>query len=300
MTSWKRDFRGYGGEPPPARWPNDARVALSIVVNFEEGAELAIADGDERNEKSYEIIEEVRGAADPCMMSHYEYAMRAGYWRIMDVLAEHGAQVTVSACGRAAERSPELLRDAAGRGHEIACHGYRWESHAHMPEEAERLDIARTFAAVRDACGSEPIGWHTRSAPSVNTRRLLVEHGRFLYDSDAYNDDLPYFCNDYGRPHVVVPYAFDTNDMRFAPGGGFVQAGDFSTYCIGAFDRLCREGAKGRPKLMSIGLHLRLIGRPGRIGGLEAFLEHVTSRNCAWICRRGDVARHWLKLFAQR
>jgi len=296
MNTWTRDFQGYGGVPPAACWPGDARIALSIVLNFEEGAELAVADGDERNEKTYEIIEEVRDAADPCMMSHYEYGTRAGYWRIVDVLAEHGANVTVSTCGRAAERSPALLRDAAERGHEIACHGYRWENRAHMPEAAERRDINRTFDAVRDACGREPVGWHTRSAPSVNTRRLLVEHGSFLYDSDAYNDDLPYVCTDYGRPHVVVPYAFDTNDMRFAPGGGFVQAADFATYCIGAFDRLFREGDKGRPKLMSVGLHLRLIGRPARIGGLEAFLEHVNRKGGTWICRRGDVARHWQRL----
>lgn len=289
---WTRDLHGYGGQWPAHRWPGGARLALSFVVNFEEGAELAIADGDERNESVYEACEEVKGAIDPCMMTHYEYGTRAGYWRLMDLLDRYGVKVTVSANGRAASRSPHLIRDAAGRGHEISCHGYRWETHAHMDEAAERECIARCVTAVREASGVTPVGWHTRSASSARTRRLLLEHGGFWYDSDAYNDDLPYVVNLDGQRHVVLPYCFDTNDMRFQPGGGFVFADDFTRYCMEAVDRLLAEGATA-PRMLSIGLHLRIIGRPARIGGLERLFERVAARSDIWIARRRDIAAHW-------
>lgn len=292
MTSHVRDFAGYRGNPPHVTWPGNARVAVSFVVNLEEGAELAIADGDERNEKVYEAIEEVVGAPDPCMMTHFEYGPRAGYWRIMDVLGSRGLHATISSCGRAVERSPELVADAVARGHEISCHGYRWETHAGMEESRERAVIGRTVEAIAAAAGRPPVGWHTRSAASVNTRRLLCEHGGFLYDSDAYNDDLPYVLTVGGAPHVVLPYSFDTNDMRFGPGGGFVFAEDFARYCADAFDRLWEEGAKA-PKMMSVGLHLRFIGRPARIRGLELFLDHIARKGRAWIARRDEIAHHW-------
>ena len=290
-----RDFKGYGGAPPDPRWPGDARVAVSFVVNVEEGAELSRSMGDERNEGRYEVVDEVVGAEDPCMESHFEYGTRAGYWRIMALLARFGVPVTVSACARALEGSPWLARDALARGHEIACHGYRWESHAGMPEPVERAVIARSVAAIARVAGVRPVGWHTRSASSVNTRRLLVEEGGFLYDSDAYNDDLPYLVDVGGRSHVVVPYSFDTNDMRFQAGGGLTLARDFAEYVIDAFDWLWREGVE-RPRMMSVGLHLRIIGRPGRIVGLERVLEHVAARDRVWIARRAEVARHWRAL----
>jgi peptidoglycan/xylan/chitin deacetylase (PgdA/CDA1 family) len=291
----RRDFKGYGGAPPDPRWPGDARVAVSFVVNVEEGAELSRSMGDERNEGRYEVVDEVVGAEDPCMESHFEYGTRAGYWRIMALLARFGAPVTVSASARALEGSPWLAEDAVARGHEIACHGYRWESHAGMPEAVERDVIGRSVAAITRVAGVRPVGWHTRSASSVNTRRLLVEEGGFLYDSDAYNDDLPYLVNVEGRSHVVVPYSFDTNDMRFQAGGGLTLARDFAEYVIDAFDWLWREGAD-RPRMMSVGLHLRIIGRPGRIVGLERVLEHVAARDRVWIARRAEVARHWRAL----
>lgn len=299
MTNWTRDFIGYGSQPPRVRWPNDAKVALSLVVNFEEGAELSIADGDERNESVYEAVELVRDAIDPCMMSHYEYGLRAGFWRLMDTLHAAGVVATISACGRAVERTPLLIKEAFARGHEISCHGYRWESHSTMSEDVERRAIQRTVAAIEAVIGRAPVGWHTRSASSAQTRRLLCEHGGFLYDSDAYNDDLPYLLAG-THPHVVIPYAFDTNDMRFQPGGGFVHAEDFAHYCIAAFDRLWQEGSRGQPKMMSVGLHLRLIGRPARISGLEDFLSHVSKKGGAWICRRADIARHWLEFAGQQ
>jgi allantoinase len=286
-----RDFRGYGGRPPDPSWPGGARVAVSFVVNLEEGAELAVSSGDERNEAVYEVVEEVVGARDLCMESHFEYGTRAGWWRILDLFDRYGVKATINACGRAVERSPWLAQDAVARGHEVSCHGWRWESHARMAADAEAQVIARSVAAIHAACGERPVGWHTRSATSTATRRLLVEEGGFLYDSNAYDDDLPYVVEVGGQPHVVLPYAFDTNDMRFQRGGGFVFAEDFARYCVDAFDWLRREGERA-PKMMSVGLHLRVIGRPARIGGLERLLGHVAAGD-AWIARRDAIARHW-------
>ena len=292
MPPASRDLAGYGRNPPDPRWPDGARLALSFVVNVEEGAELSLTSGDERNESVYEIREEVVGRPDPCMETHFAYGSRAGMWRILDAFDTFGVKATFSSCGRAVAATPSLAAEPASRGHEISAHGWRWESHAAMDEATERDVIARTVAAIRDASGARPVGWHTRSASSVNTRRLLIEEGGFLYDSDAYDDDLPRMIDVAGTPHVVMPYAFDTNDMRFSPGGGFVQPEDFARYCIAGFDWLMRDG-KTAPKMMSVGLHLRIIGRPARMLGLEMFLEHVAKTPGVWIARRADIARHW-------
>ncbi|MBN8926399.1 MAG: chitin deacetylase [Rhodospirillales bacterium 69-11] len=292
-----RDFYGYGPNPPDPRWPGGARVAVSFVVNVEEGAELSIIDGDERNEGVYEVNDEVRDAPDPCRDTHFEYGTRVGYWRIMAALDAAGAPSTLNACGRAIARSPWLARDALARGHEIACHGWRWERHANMEEAQERATIARAVAAIRDACGVAPVGWHTRSAPSPNTRRLLLEHGGFLYDSDAYSDDLPFFVELGATRHVVLPYSFDTNDMHFHQGQQrFVTAADFAEYVNDAYDRLWQEGAD-TPRMLSVGLHLRMIGRAGRIAGLERVLRHMHDRGGAWFARRDAIARHWIARF---
>lgn len=294
MPPADRDLRGYHGKLPDPGWPNAARLALSLVVNVEEGAELSLASGDERNESVYEMRHEVVGHRDPCMESHFAYGSRAGLWRILDLLEAYSARATFSSCGRAVAASPFLAAEPHARGHEISAHGWRWETHSHMPEATERAVIARTVAAIQAACGARPVGWHTRSAASVNTRRLLMEEGGFTYDSDEYDDDLPrLMTRPDGRPHVIVPYAFDTNDMRFAPGAGFVQPDDFSRYCIGAIDWLLREG-KSAPRMLSIGLHLRIIGRPGRIAGLEAILAHVARTPGIWVAPRRDIAAHWL------
>ncbi|WP_221930832.1 polysaccharide deacetylase family protein [Telmatospirillum sp. J64-1] len=291
----RRDFRGHAGQTLDFSWPGKARVAVSVVVNFEEGAELSIADGDERNEAVYEVADLVRDRHDPCMESHFEYGTRAGYGRIAALLGEYGVPATFSTCGRAAERSPWLVQDAARRGHEISCHGWRWESHALMEEEEERRVIARTVSTLTQLTGTRPVGWHTRSAPSANTRRLLLEHGGFLYDSDAYNDDLPYYDRSQGRPHLVLPYSFDTNDMHFHQGNQrFTSAADFANYVNDAADWLWREGAE-TPKMLSIGLHLRMIGRPGRMAGLEAVLRHLRDKGGFWFARRADIARFWLQ-----
>jgi allantoinase len=286
-----RDFRGYQ-EPPNVRWPGGARLALSVVVNVEEGAELALSMGDDRNESVYEINEGVEGVRDLCMESHYEYGTRAGWPRIRQVLTRFGVRATLNACGRAIAYSPWVAAQAVADGHEIAAHGWRWERHVHMSEAHERTVIADTVAALKAAAGTPPVGWHTRSATSPNTRRLLVEHGGFLYDSNAYNDDCPYVVEVLGRPHVVLPYAFDTNDMRFSNGGGFIFGEDFARYCSDAFDRLYAEGADA-PRMMSLGLHLRIIGRPGRIEGLVRFLDHAASKAGVWFARRDEIAHTW-------
>lgn len=291
MPDPARDLAGYGPSPPDPQWPGGARLALSIVVNVEEGAELSIASGDERNEAIPESGQLIQGAADPCMESHFAYGARVGLWRVLGVLDAYGAKATFSCCGRAVAHTPALAAAPAARGHEVSAHGWRWEMHAGMEEATERAVIAKTVATLAEHAGARPVGWHTKSAPSVNTRRLLIEEGGFLYDSDCYDDDLPRLVPGAGRPHVILPYAFDTNDMRFRPGAGFNQAEDFSRYCIAAFDRLMQEGGR----MMSVGLHLRTIGRPGRIAGLEQFLDHVArAGEAVWLARRMDIARHWL------
>ncbi|KMW57670.1 Polysaccharide deacetylase [Candidatus Rhodobacter oscarellae] len=283
-----RDLRGYWDAEPAPCWPNGTRLAVSFVVNVEEGAELSIASGDERNEGRYEADDEVKGAPDPCMVSHFGYGPRRGYHRVVEALAAHDARASFSTCGRAAEATPWLIRDAVARGHEVSCHGWRWETHAGMTAEQEREIIARTHAAISRIAGTAPVGWHARSATSPQTRDLLKAHGGFCYDSNAYDDDMPYMDGDF----VVLPYAFDTNDMRFSPGGGFVQPRDFSDYVIAGFDRLYAEGAQAA-RMLSIGLHTRLIGRPARIGALEAILAHITSHQDVWIAPRREIAACW-------
>jgi allantoinase len=287
-----RDFAGYRHGVPDFRWPGGARLAVSVVVNIEEGAELSIGDGDERNESIYEAVELVEGARDLCMESHYEYGPRAGWPRIRDALRARGVRATLNACGRALERTPWIAAEAVADGHEVAAHGWRWERHVHMDEATERQAIARTVQAITATAGSPPLGWHTRSATSLRTRDLLIEQGGFLYDSNAYNDDLPFTVDTAAGPHVVLPYAFDTNDMRFFNRGGFVFAADFARYCTDAFDRLYAEGARA-PRMLSVGLHTRMIGRPGRIAGLEAFLDHALAHDGVWFTTRADIARAW-------
>jgi allantoinase len=288
-----RDLHGYGYKYPDLRWPGDARLAVSIVLNVEEGAELAVSAGDERNETVHEAVQKVEGAPDLCMESHFEYGARVGYWRICETVDSFGMPLTLNACARALEAPPWIGGHAARRGYEMQCHGYRWEPHAGMDEAKERALIAKCIAVIERVYGKRPVGWHTKSSASVNTRRLLVEAG-FLYDSDAYNDDVPYYVNVAGKPHLVLPYAFDTNDMRFFNAAPFVSARDFADYCIDAFERLWAEGVNA-PKMLSIGLHTRIIGRPARIGGLSSLLLHMKQKGRVWFAKREDIARYWLE-----
>ncbi|APZ43745.1 polysaccharide deacetylase family protein [Acidihalobacter ferrooxydans] len=289
-----RDLIGYGINPPKVAWPDAARVAVSFVVNFEEGAEYSIADGDSRNEAVYEATERLESVPDYCLQSHYDYGTRAAWWRIMNLLDAHDIKCTVNACGLAVQRSPELAKDAVDRGHEISAHGWRWESHAHLDKSAEQNAIEKTVNAITEATGIPPVGWHTRSSPSSHTRSILMDRDHFIYDSDFYGDDLPVILSrPDGTPYVVLPYAFDTNDMQFHHAPRFVSADDFSDYVSRAFDWLWREGEE-TPKMMTIGLHLRIIGRPARMWALEKIIEHIKSRGSAWITTRENIARHWL------
>jgi allantoinase len=290
-----RDFAGLRSALAMPCWPDGKRLAVSVVVNVEEGAELSLGMGDEANEFVYEAVERVEGVRDLCMESHFEYGTRMGWGRIRRALKAHGVRATLNACGRALAYSPWIAREAVADGHEVSAHGWRWERHVYMDEALERAAIARTVAAIAAAAGTPPVGWHTRSATSPATRRLLVEQGGFLYDSNAYNDDAPYTLAVGGKPHVVLPYAFDTNDMRFGNGGGFVFGDDFARYCIDAFERLYAESADA-PRMLSVGLHLRIVGRPARIGGLERLLAHMASRDGVWFARRDEIAHAWRKL----
>ncbi|MGH7325085.1 MAG: polysaccharide deacetylase family protein [Candidatus Rokuibacteriota bacterium] len=292
-----RNLAGYGPKPPHARWPDDARVAVSLVLNVEEGSERAVSRGDRVNEPVYDMVEAIEGSPNLTMESHFDYGTRAGYWRIVRVLERYRATCTVNACAEALALSPWLARDVVARGFEVACHGYRWMTSLGMTEAEEREWIDRAVKTITDVCGARPVGWHTRCPHTPNTRRLLAQEGGFVYDSDAYDDDLPYLIDvGGGRQHVVLPYSLDTNDMRFQrPEAGFVRASDFAEYVIDAFDWLWEEGAT-TPRMMTIGLHLRTIGRPARIGGLDRVLRHVTGKGGAWIARRADIARHWLRL----
>jgi allantoinase len=289
-----RDFNGYSGRYPQFRWPGDAGLALSFVLNVEEGAELSLSAGDERNESRHEVNHEVVDAPDLCMESQFEYGARVGYKRITQLLVDAGMPLTLNACARALEATPWIAQDAVEQGFEVCCHGWRWETHAGMDESSERALIERCVATIVRLTGKPPVGWHTKSSASVNTRRLLVERGDFLYDSDAYNDDLPYWTQVAGRPHLILPYAFDTNDMRFFDNFAYVRASDFADYAIDAFDTLLLE-SRDAPRMMSIGLHTRIIGRPGRISGLQTVVDYIRSHTGVWVATREQIARHFIQ-----
>ena len=280
---------------PNMRWPNGAGLAVSFVLNIEEGAEFSVTSGDAHNEGVHEVVHQIIGAPDFCMETHFEYGARCGYGRVLDRFVQHGLPLTLNVCGRALEHTPWVAQDATNHDFEICAHGWRWESPALMDEAAEREAIARTAAIIQRHWGRLPSGWHCKSSPSINTRRLLQEHGGFFYDSDDYGDDLPYTTTGgSGQPYVVLPYAFDTNDMRFFDRASFVHARDFSDYVIAAIDELLKE-AQQVPRMLTIGLHTRIIGRPARIGGLDAVLDHLAQQgDQVWVAKREGIARHWL------
>jgi allantoinase len=291
-----RDFVGYGRRPPNPRWPGGARLAVQIVMNYEEGSEYSIGEGDEISE-SY--LTEVPGATlgpnkrDLIVESVYEYGSRAGFWRLMRIFAERNIHVTVFGAALALERNPEAAGAIREAGHEVCSHGWRWIGFQNMSEAEERKQMRMAVASLEKTIGERPYGWYCRYAPSLNTRRLVVEEGGFLYDSDAYNDDLPYWVKVSGKDHLVIPYTLDVNDMKFSVAPGFSSPSGYFEYMRDAFDVLYKEG-KTAPKMLSVGLHCRLAGRPGRSAALERFLDHIGRHDDIWICRRVDIARHWI------
>lgn len=288
-----RDFVGYGRTPPQVVWPNGARVAVNIVVNYEEGAEQSIPDGDAHSEPFGEIrYPMLEGGRDLAAESNFEYGSRVGVWRLLDLFAKHTVPTTFFACGRALERNPAVGPALREFGHEPCSHGYRWGEHFRMSEAEERDEIRRAIAAIQQSVGERPVGWYCRYGPSDRTRMLLVEEGGFLYDSDAYNDELPYYVRVHGQPWLVIPYAADTNDARYFTAPGFGTADDFANYLIASFDRLYEEGERV-PKMMSIGLHCRISGRPGRATAIDRFLTHAARRGQVWFARRDAIARFW-------
>jgi allantoinase len=295
VTEYPRDLVGYGPTPPDPRWPGDARLALQIVVNYEEGSEYTILDGDGRTEVGLAEAPGGRtpkGARDLAMESMYEYGSRVGFWRLFRLFTERQVPITVFACAVALERNPAVARAIGDAGLDVCCHGWRWVEHFQLTEAEEREHIRRAVASLTRTTGSRPLGWYCRYGPSAHTRRLLVEDGGFVYDSDAYNDELPYWVTVGGRPHLVVPYTLDANDGKFCTPAGIGTGDEFFTYLRETFDVLYREGARG-PRMMSVGLHCRLAGRPARADGLSRFLDHVQRHEGVWLCRRIDVARHW-------
>lgn len=293
-NNYPRDLIGYGANPPHPNWPGNARVALSFVLNYEEGGERCLLHGD--NESEAFLSEMVSAQPLPnrrnmSMESLYEYGSRAGVWRLLDLFDKHHIPLTIFAVAMAAERHPDVIRAMHAAGHEICSHGYRWIDYQDMDPEREREHLDKAIRILTDITGERPLGWYTgRNSP--NTRRLVMEEGGFLYDSDSYADDLPYWVEGPDKPHLVIPYTLDTNDMRFTQVQGFNCGEQFYQYLKDAFDILYEEGETA-PKMLSIGMHCRLLGRPARIRALKRFLKYAQSHDRVWFARRVDIARHW-------
>lgn len=291
-----RDFTGYGRTPPDPDWPGGARIAVNIVVNVEEGAEPSVPDGDPATESG--LTEGGSGGfvgRDLGAESMFEYGSRVGFWRLLRILRQHRTPATFFACSRALERVPgiaEAIREGIASGQNDVCaHGLRWERHQNMDRDTERRTIHAAHDSIARMTGAPPAGWYCRYAPSVNTRALLVEHGGFVYDSDAYNDELPYWTKVGKTSHLVIPYTQLTNDTKFFRGG--ISTGrQFFEFLKESFDMLYREGAT-QPRMMSVGLHTRIMGHPARASALELFLDYLSAHPDVWLCRRLDLARHW-------
>jgi len=292
---YPRDLVGYGAHRPNAAWPNGARVAVQFVLNVEEGGENCILHGDAGAETFLsEIIgaQPVVGLRHINMESHYEYGSRVGFWRILKLFAERQMPLTAFAVGMAIERNPAAAEALMAAGHEIATHGYRWIDYQYIGEDREREDMERAIEVQTRITGARPLGWYLGRC-SPNTRRLVAEEGGFLYDSDSYADELPYYDRSTGRPQLIIPYSLETNDMRFVAAQGFNTGEHFLTYLTDSVEQLHAEGAD-TPAMLSIGLHARIVGRPGRAATLAKFLDYLAAKDGVWVCRRIEIARHWL------
>jgi peptidoglycan/xylan/chitin deacetylase (PgdA/CDA1 family) len=295
-----RDFIGYADQPPAVVWPDEARIAVNFCINYEEGAELCVLNGDNRSEvRVSDVAVETRiGGRDLNIESSYEYGSRVGYWRLLKAFTDRDLKATVNLVGLAGWQNPKALRAMIDTGFDLHPHGWRWFDYNDLEASAERECIRNSVEQIRQLTGEPPLGYYA-GMPSLNTRRLIVEEGNFLYDSDVYNDDLPYWSPDYPEL-LLVPYSLDTNDSKFSRGDHDYQLGDeFFTYLKDSFDILYAEG-ETHPKMMTIGLHARLIGRPGRIGSLYKFLDYVLGHERVWVCRRDDLARYWAEHYPNR
>ena len=299
-ADYSRDLIGYAGNPPHPHWPGNARIALSFVLNYEEGGERCVLHGDKESEaflSEMVAAQPLQGARNMSMESLYEYGSRAGVWRLLKLFKQHDIPLTIFAVAMAAQRHPQVIKAMVAEGHEICSHGYRWIDYQYMDEAQEREHMLEAIRILTELTGERPLGWYTgRTGP--NTRRLVREEGGFLYDSDTYDDDLPYWLDHDGHgnaisPQLVIPYTLDANDMRFATAQGFNSGDQFLAYLKDAFDTLYAEGRAGRPAMMSIGLHCRLIGRPGRAAALQRFIDHVKGHERVWLPTRGEIAAHW-------
>ena len=303
MTStapYPRDLIGYGKNPPHANWPGRARIAVQFVLNYEEGGENCVLHGDPGSEQF--LSELFNAASYPerhlTMEGIYEYGSRVGVWRFLREFERRGLPLTVFGVAMALERHPELTAAFTELGHEIACHGWRWLNYQNVDEAVEREHLQTGMAIIERLTGARPLGWYT-GRDSPNTRRLVADHGGFLYDSDYYGDDLPLWTevtksDGSTTPHLVVPYTLDTNDMRFALPQGFSHGDAFFDYLRDAFDVMYAEGDE-RPAMLSVGMHCRLLGRPARFKALQRFLDHIEKHDRVWVCRRVDIARHWIE-----
>lgn len=293
-NTYDRDLIGYGEKPPHPHWPNQARIALQFVLNYEEGGENCVLNGDPASEAFLsEIIgaDAREGVRHMSMESIYEYGSRSGVWRILALFKKYQIPLTVFGVATALEKNPSVMQAFVDAGHEICSHGYRWIDYQYVDEATEKAHLHKAIEVITRLTGERPLGWYTgRTSP--NTHRLVAEEGGFLYNADDYSDDLPFWRDDPNGPQLIIPYTLDTNDMRFASAQGFNTGEDFFQYLKDAFDTLYEEG-ENAPKMLSIGLHCRLIGRPARLAGLKRFLAYVDQFDSVWCCRRVDIARHW-------
>ena len=295
---YPRDMIGYGSKTPTIKWPNNAKLALQIVLNYEEGSESSVLHNDKYSET---FLSEIIGA-QPIkgrhinMESFYEYGSRRGFWRIHELFQENKIPVTIFGVGMALERNLEICNTIKNSDYEVAAHGWRWIDYQKISKINEKKDMHLAINSIKKIFGQRPLGWYTGRC-SPNTRNLVMEEGGFLYDSDSYSDDLPYWETRKNKKQLIIPYTLDNNDMKFATNQGFNSGDQFYTYLKDSFDTLYAEG-KTKPKMMSVGLHCRLIGRPGRIQSLKRFFQYVKKYEDVWICKRIDIAKHWIKNYS--
>ena len=290
----KRDFIGYGDNPPDPHWPKDAKLAVNFVMNYEEGSEPSMQDGEGYTENGLTEshgLNQLKSGRDLAAEGMFEYGSRVGFWRLMRLFQERGLPMTIFGCALALERNPEAAAAIRRAGFDVCSHGWRWVKHFELSEDEERDHIAKAVKSLEQTIGHKTEGWYCRYGPSVNTRRLVVEHGGFLYDSDYYGDELPFWLTVDGKPQLVVPYSITNNDGKYA--GWMGTSDQWFSFIRDAFDMLYDEGRRGRPKMMSVGLHMRLIGHPARAVGLQRLLDHIMKHRDVWVTGRADIARHW-------